>query len=344
MPEPYVALARDEAARLGVNDGALLALRVNGQALRLPLQVRDDLGVGLVGLPVGLPGIPATLAGHRHPAGGGGLRCAAELHRAAPARLVAGPLRPQPRRAVRHVPDRRRHDQDVLQGGLDAAVRRQVHLHPGTDDRLLGDADGLRHHPHHPDLGGGGPEHRHPVLLRHGRPFGLRGAVRRLVEQQQVRPARQPARVGPDHLLRGVPGPGTDGRGGAGRLVQHARHRRLPGAEPVVHHSAVLRLLYLLHRCRRRDPPSPVRPAGSRTGAGRRLPHRIRRDEVGHVLRWRVRRHRHRLGPAGDTVLRWLARPVRHPAADPLHLVRPEDLLLHHDLHPAARVDPTPAL
>ena len=63
MPEPYVALARDEAARLGVNNGALLALRVNGQALRLPLQVRDDLAVGLVGLPVGLPGIPATVAG-----------------------------------------------------------------------------------------------------------------------------------------------------------------------------------------------------------------------------------------------------------------------------------------
>ncbi|TRO16215.1 NADH-quinone oxidoreductase subunit NuoG [Ectopseudomonas mendocina] len=63
MPEPYVALARDEAQRLGVNDGALLALRVNGQALRLPLQVRDDLAVGLVGLPVGLPGIPAEVAG-----------------------------------------------------------------------------------------------------------------------------------------------------------------------------------------------------------------------------------------------------------------------------------------
>lgn len=63
MPEPYVALARDEAARLGVNDGALLALRVNGQALRLPLQVRDDLAVGLVGLPLGLPGIPAAVAG-----------------------------------------------------------------------------------------------------------------------------------------------------------------------------------------------------------------------------------------------------------------------------------------
>ncbi|MBG0841186.1 NADH-quinone oxidoreductase subunit NuoG [Ectopseudomonas toyotomiensis] len=63
MPEPYVALAREEAARLGVNDGALLALRINGQALRLPLQVRDDLAVGLVGLPVGLPGIPAAVTG-----------------------------------------------------------------------------------------------------------------------------------------------------------------------------------------------------------------------------------------------------------------------------------------
>lgn len=63
MPEPYVALAREEATRLGVNDGALLALRINGQALRLPLQVRDDLAVGLVGLPLGLPGIPAAVAG-----------------------------------------------------------------------------------------------------------------------------------------------------------------------------------------------------------------------------------------------------------------------------------------
>ena len=62
-PQAYVALAREEAARLGVNDGALLSLRVDGQALRLPLQVRDDLALGLVGLPAGLPGIPATLAG-----------------------------------------------------------------------------------------------------------------------------------------------------------------------------------------------------------------------------------------------------------------------------------------
>lgn len=35
----------------------------------------------------------------------------------------------------------------------------------------------------------------------------------------------------------------------------------------------IFRLLYLLHRWRRRDSPSPVRPAGSGTGTGRRLPH-----------------------------------------------------------------------
>ncbi|TBU73644.1 NADH-quinone oxidoreductase subunit NuoG [Phytopseudomonas daroniae] len=63
MPAAYAALCKDEADRLGVNDGALLDLQVNGQALRLPLRVIDELGVGLIGLPVGLPGIPPALAG-----------------------------------------------------------------------------------------------------------------------------------------------------------------------------------------------------------------------------------------------------------------------------------------
>ena len=63
MPAPYVALAAEEAARLGVNEGALLNLTLGDTMLRLPLRVRDDLGVGLIGLPVGLPGIPAGIAG-----------------------------------------------------------------------------------------------------------------------------------------------------------------------------------------------------------------------------------------------------------------------------------------
>ncbi len=63
IAQPYVALARDEADRLGVNDGALLSLSVAGQTLRLPLQVREDLAIGLVGLPAGFPGIPPAFAG-----------------------------------------------------------------------------------------------------------------------------------------------------------------------------------------------------------------------------------------------------------------------------------------
>ncbi|WP_287030498.1 NADH-quinone oxidoreductase subunit NuoG [Pseudomonas sp. UBA6310] len=63
IPQPYVALAKAEADRLGVNDGTLLSLSVNGQALRLPLQVREELAIGVVGLPTGLPGIPPFAAG-----------------------------------------------------------------------------------------------------------------------------------------------------------------------------------------------------------------------------------------------------------------------------------------
>ncbi|MGF6693751.1 NADH-quinone oxidoreductase subunit G [Metapseudomonas resinovorans] len=63
IPQPYVAMAKDEADRLGVNDGALLALTINGQTLRLPLAVKEEMGIGLIGLPAGLPGIPAVFAG-----------------------------------------------------------------------------------------------------------------------------------------------------------------------------------------------------------------------------------------------------------------------------------------
>ncbi|PVZ19430.1 MULTISPECIES: NADH-quinone oxidoreductase subunit NuoG [unclassified Pseudomonas] len=63
IPQPYVALAKAEADRLGVNEGALLSLNVAGQALRLPLKINEELGAGLVGLPKGLAGIPAAFSG-----------------------------------------------------------------------------------------------------------------------------------------------------------------------------------------------------------------------------------------------------------------------------------------
>ncbi|GAB7529647.1 NADH-quinone oxidoreductase subunit NuoG [Pseudomonas sp. 3A(2025)] len=63
IPEAYVALAKAEADRLGVNEGALLSLNVAGKTLRLPLRINEELGTGLVGLPVGLAGIPPAFSG-----------------------------------------------------------------------------------------------------------------------------------------------------------------------------------------------------------------------------------------------------------------------------------------
>lgn len=63
IPAPYVAMAKSEADRLGVNEGALLSLNVAGQTLRLPLRINEELGAGLVALPAGLAGIPPAIFG-----------------------------------------------------------------------------------------------------------------------------------------------------------------------------------------------------------------------------------------------------------------------------------------
>ncbi|MFV1941131.1 NADH-quinone oxidoreductase subunit NuoG [Pseudomonas luteola] len=63
IPEVYVALAKADADRLGVNPGAKVSVTVAGQALSLPLMVKPGLAAGLIGLPVGFEGIPARLAG-----------------------------------------------------------------------------------------------------------------------------------------------------------------------------------------------------------------------------------------------------------------------------------------
>ncbi|WLH71608.1 NADH-quinone oxidoreductase subunit NuoG [Pseudomonas fluorescens] len=63
IPAAYVSVAKSEADRLGVNDGALLSLNVGGKTLRLPLRINDELGAGLVALPKGLAGIPPAIFG-----------------------------------------------------------------------------------------------------------------------------------------------------------------------------------------------------------------------------------------------------------------------------------------
>ncbi|HEY8330772.1 MAG TPA: molybdopterin-dependent oxidoreductase, partial [Pseudomonas sp.] len=54
----YAALGSEDAARLGLNDGALLGFTLAGQTLRLPLRVDEELASGLLGLPSGFDGIP----------------------------------------------------------------------------------------------------------------------------------------------------------------------------------------------------------------------------------------------------------------------------------------------
>ncbi|QLF94596.1 NADH-quinone oxidoreductase subunit NuoG [Pseudomonas sp. ABC1] len=65
IPQSYAALGREDAERLHVDEGSLLELEIDGQALRLPLHILDDLAPGLVGLPQGFDGIPAAFNGAR---------------------------------------------------------------------------------------------------------------------------------------------------------------------------------------------------------------------------------------------------------------------------------------
>ena len=63
MPTAQAALHPDDAARFGIAAGEQLGIRVAGHTLRLAVTLRADLAPGLVGLPVGLPGVPPLPAG-----------------------------------------------------------------------------------------------------------------------------------------------------------------------------------------------------------------------------------------------------------------------------------------
>jgi NADH-quinone oxidoreductase subunit G len=57
MPQPYVKLNPADAAKLGVNEGAMVSFSVDGQTLSLPLVISAGLTAGQVGLPMGMPGL-----------------------------------------------------------------------------------------------------------------------------------------------------------------------------------------------------------------------------------------------------------------------------------------------
>lgn len=59
IPAPYAALAPADAQRLGVGEKTTVVVRLAGQNLRLPVSLSEGLAAGSIGLPVGLPGMPA---------------------------------------------------------------------------------------------------------------------------------------------------------------------------------------------------------------------------------------------------------------------------------------------
>lgn len=62
IPQPYVALHPEDAARLDLADGAEAALTMDGRQYRLPVRRDESLVAGAAGIPVGLPGAtPAVL-------------------------------------------------------------------------------------------------------------------------------------------------------------------------------------------------------------------------------------------------------------------------------------------
>jgi NADH-quinone oxidoreductase subunit G len=60
-PGPYVALSVTDAARLQVNDGAQVEVKLNGNVQRLPVMVQQGLPTGVAGLPMGV--VPLEGAG-----------------------------------------------------------------------------------------------------------------------------------------------------------------------------------------------------------------------------------------------------------------------------------------
>ncbi|SFC89706.1 NADH-quinone oxidoreductase subunit NuoG [Pragia fontium] len=65
MPEAYAMLNPQDAAKLSVSAGSVIAFSCSGSDLKLPVKISESLEQGLIGLPLGLPGISPALVGER---------------------------------------------------------------------------------------------------------------------------------------------------------------------------------------------------------------------------------------------------------------------------------------
>ncbi|WP_337009991.1 NADH-quinone oxidoreductase subunit NuoG [Pantoea sp. AS142] len=62
MAQPTLVINPEDAAKLGVNNGAAVEFSCAGETLRLPVRFSASLQAGQIGLPLGMPGVPPFLA------------------------------------------------------------------------------------------------------------------------------------------------------------------------------------------------------------------------------------------------------------------------------------------
>jgi NADH-quinone oxidoreductase subunit G len=63
IPGVYIAMNPATAAKARLKDGAAAKLSYNGSAVTLPVKVKAELPDNCVGIPAGLPGVPAIEPG-----------------------------------------------------------------------------------------------------------------------------------------------------------------------------------------------------------------------------------------------------------------------------------------
>ena len=231
-------------------------------------------------------------------------------------RPAGAPIRPEPDRPARDVPEHDPRLQGAGEGGHRPRPGRSRHLHPRPVDGLHGGRHEHARHPVRARRGRGRLQHRHRLLLRGPRPLGGRAARRRLGELQQVLAARRAAQRGADGQLRDPADP-VDRRRSRAWPARSASPSSSTGSSTTagccVWQPVGLAIFYVASLAEINRTPFDMVEADSRA-RGRAL-HRV----LGHALRVlllrRVRRPLHHERHPHHALLRRLPRSVALPGA-----------------------------
>jgi NADH-quinone oxidoreductase subunit G len=55
VPQPYLLVNKDDAAKLKLSEGEAIEFEMNGQSIKLPVKLSTSIPLGVAGFPVGLP-------------------------------------------------------------------------------------------------------------------------------------------------------------------------------------------------------------------------------------------------------------------------------------------------